>query len=123
MKRSSIWRRPHSDVPQVGRCPLNGVKANHRIATPRAAAALIAAAVALIAADAADAQSIMRSPNLNISSRTPNITARINPNVAGRTTANTATIAGRGANVATTTGNITGRGTIATTNVTNTAVG
>ena len=25
----------------------------------------------------------MRSPNLNISSRTPNITARINPNVAG----------------------------------------
>ena len=102
---------------------MNDVKANRRVATHSAAAALIAAAVALIAADAADAQSIMRSPNLNISSRTPNITARINPNVAGRTTANTATITGRGANVATTTGNITGRGTVTNTNIANTAVG
>jgi hypothetical protein len=107
----------------VRRCLLKGVRANHRIATRSAAAALIAAAVALIASGAADAQSIMRSPNLNISSRTPNITARINPNVAGRTTANTATIAGRGANVATTTGNITGRGTVTTTNIANTAAG
>jgi Subtilase family len=107
----------------VRRCLLNGVKANHRIATHSAAAALIGAAVALISAGAADAQSIMRSPNLNISSRTPNITARINPNVAGRTTANTATIAGRGANVATTTGNIAGRGTVTNTNVANTAAG
>jgi hypothetical protein len=102
---------------------LNDVKANHRIATHGAAAALIAAAAALIPTGAADAQSIMRSPNLNISSRTPNITARINPNVAGRTTANTATIAGRGASVATTTGNIAGRGNIANTNIANTAVG
>ena len=65
----------------------------------------------------------MRTPNLNISSRTPTITARINPNVAGRATANTATIAGRGANVATTTGNIAGRGTITNTGIANTAVG
>src|SRR5258708_4266858 len=127
MKRSSIWRRPRSDVPQVatsiGRCLLNGASANHRIATRSAAAALIGAAVALITAGAADAQSIMRTPNLNISSRPPTITARINPNVAGRTTANTATIAGRGANIATTTGNITGRGNIANTSIANTAVG
>jgi hypothetical protein len=82
-------------------------------------------AVALISPGAADAQSIMRTPNLNIGSRTPNITARINPNVAGRTTANTATIAGRGAAVATTaTGaGIAGRGTVTTTNIGNTAVG
>jgi subtilisin family serine protease len=106
----------------VGRCLLNDVEANHRIATRSAATALVAAVVASISAGA-DAQSIMRSPNLNISSRTPNITARINPNVAGRTTANTATIAGRGANVATTTGNITGRGTVTNTNIANTAVG
>ena len=91
---------------------MNDVKVNHRTVTRSAAAALITAVVALIPAGAADAQSIMRSPNLNISSRTPTITARINPNVAGRTTANTATIAGRGANVATTTGNIAGRGTV-----------
>ncbi|HEV7407590.1 MAG TPA: S8 family serine peptidase [Bradyrhizobium sp.] len=102
---------------------MNDVTANHRIATHGAAAALVAAAVALIGAGAADAQSIMRSPNLNISSRTPTITARINPNVAGRTTANTAAIAGRGATVATTTGNIAGRGNIANTNIANTAVG
>jgi hypothetical protein len=102
---------------------LNGCKSNPRIATRGAAAALIGAAVALISPSAADAQSIMRTPNLNISSRTPNITARINPNVAGRTTANTATIAGRGANVATTTGNIAGRGNITNTNIANTAVG
>ena len=94
-------------------------------------AASIAAAVALIAlnAPAVHAQSIMRTPNLNIGTRTPNITAtpnvtaRINPGIVGRTTANTATIAGRGAGVATTTGNIAGRGSIANTNIANTAVG
>jgi Subtilase family len=104
---------------------LNDSEINRRIAGRSAAAAPIAASIALmlLGAPAVQAQSIMRTPNLNISSRTPNITARINPNVAGRATANTATIAGRGANVATTTGNITGRGNIATTNVTNTAVG
>src|SRR5258708_7363864 len=122
MKRSSIWQRPRSDFRQlamsVRRYLLNDVKANHRIATQSAAAALIAVAAALIAAGAADAQSIMRSPNLNISSRTPTITARINPSVGGRTAVNTATITGRGANIATTTGNIAGRGTIV-----NTAVG
>jgi hypothetical protein len=100
---------------------LNDSGVNRRIAGR--GAALGAAAIALISAGAADAQSIMRTPNLNISSRTPNITARINPNVAGRTTANTATIAGRGANIATTTGNIAGRGTITNTNIANTAVG
>jgi Subtilase family len=99
---------------------LNGCKISHRIVARGAAAALIGAAAALISPGAADAQSIMRTPNLNISSRTPTITARINPNVAGR---NTATIAGRGAGVATTTGNIAGRGNITNTNIANTAVG
>jgi hypothetical protein len=107
----------------VRRCLLNGAGANRRIATRSAAAALIGAAVALTSSGAADAQSIMRTPNLNISSRTPTITARINPNVAGRTTANTATIAARGAGIATTTGNIAGRGTVANTNIANTSVG
>jgi hypothetical protein len=117
MKRSSIWRRPRSDFRQVGQeMLLNCVKANHRIATRSAAAALMGAAVALIAPGAAEAQSIMRTPNLNIGSRTPTITARINPNIAGRAAANTATIAGRGAAVGT--ANIAGRGAVA-----NTAVG
>jgi hypothetical protein len=104
---------------------LNDSEVNRRIAGRGPTAAPIAAAIALIvlSAPAVHAQSIMRTPNLNISSRTPNITAtpnvtaRINPNIAGRTTANTATIAGRGA------GNITGRGNIANTNIANTAVG
>src|SRR4051794_7132775 len=65
----------------------------------------------------------MRTPNLNVGTRTPNITARINPNVAGRAVGTTATIAGRGAAVSTVTGNIAGRGTIANTSVANTAVG
>jgi hypothetical protein len=93
----------------------------------RGAAYLIAAAVPLIwvSASGVHAQSIMRTPNLNISSsRTPNITARINPNVAGRTTATTATIAGRGAAVSvTTSAGIAGRGTATSTNTANTAVG
>jgi Subtilase family len=89
----------------------------------RAAAGLIAVGLALLSSGAAEAQSIMRSPNLNLGSRTPNITARINPNVAGRAVGSTATIAGRGAGVSTVTGNIAGRGTIANTGVANTAVG
>jgi hypothetical protein len=82
----------------------------------RGAMALVAAAIPL-SASAVQAQSIMRSPNLNISSRTPNITVRVNPNVAGRGVTN---VAGRGtvANTA------VGRGTnISTTNIANTAVG
>jgi hypothetical protein len=104
---------------------LKDSEVNRRIVGRSAAAALIAASIALISFDApaVHAQSIMRTPNLNVGSRTPNITARINPNVAGRTTANTATIAGRGASIATTTGNIAGRGNIANTNIANTAVG
>ncbi len=104
---------------------MNDSGVNRQIAARGAAAALGAAAIALIAFDApaVHAQSIMRTPNLNISSRTPTITARINPNVAGRAAANTATIAGRGANIATTTGNIAGRGTITNNNIANTAVG
>jgi hypothetical protein len=110
---------------------LNDSEVNRRIAGRSAAAALVAAAVALIplGAPAVHAQSLMRTPNLNIGSRipnittTPNVTARINPNVAGRTAANTATIAGRGAGVATTAGNVAGRGNIANTNIANTAVG
>jgi len=104
---------------------LNDSGVNRRIAGRSAAAALGAAAIALISFDAPAvyAQSIMRTPNLNVGSRTPTITTRINPNVAGRTTANTATIAGRGAGIATTTGNIAGRGNIANTNIANTAVG
>jgi subtilisin family serine protease len=105
---------------------LNDHEVNRRIAR-RSAAALPIAALALISLSASPvhAQSIMRTPNLNISSsRTPNVTARINPNVAGRTTANTATIAGRGAAVATTTGaGIAGRGSVTNTNIANTAVG
>ncbi len=108
-----------------GGSSLNDSEVNRRVAGRSAAAALIAAAIALIplGAPPVHAQSIMRTPNLNIGSRTPNVTARINPNIAGRTTASTATIAGRGANVATTTGNITGRGTVTNTSIANTAVG
>jgi hypothetical protein len=106
---------------------LNDHEINRRIAGWSAAVVPIAAAIALISlgASTVHAQSIMRTPNLNISSsRTPNITARINPNVAGRTTANTATVAGRGAAVATTTGaGIAGRGSVTNTNIANTAVG
>jgi hypothetical protein len=96
-----------------------------RIATHGAASIAAAIASIWINVPAVHAQSIMRTPNLNISSsRTPNITSRINPNVAGRTTANTATIAGRGAAAAATTGaGIAGRGTVTNTNVANTAVG
>jgi subtilisin family serine protease len=84
---------------------------------------MIAAGVALVMSGAAEAQSIMRSPNLNVGTRTPNITARINPTVVGRAVGTTATIAGGSAAVATTSGNIVGRGTVANTSVANTAVG
>jgi hypothetical protein len=61
-----------------------------RIAVRRAAVALAAAALpfAYFAAPAVHAQSIMRSPSLNIESRIPTINPtvapRINPNIAGR---------------------------------------
>ena len=55
---------------------------NWRIKTRRGALALIAAILPLasFASSAAHAQSIMRSPNLNIQSRMPSI----NPNLGGR---------------------------------------
>jgi len=62
--------------------------ASWRLKAGRAAAALIAAALPFASFDgsAVHAQSIMRSPNLNIAPRTPsvNLTPRINPNIAGR---------------------------------------
>jgi hypothetical protein len=136
MKKSSIWQPPHSELRRrlFKEILVNDHKINRRIAM-RSAAALVAAAIPLIAvgASAVHAQSIMRSPNLNISSRTPNITVRVNPNVAGRGATNVAgrgtianTAVGRGTNVGTTnTANTAvGRGTnISSTNVANTAVG
>jgi Subtilase family len=75
---------------------------NRRVAMRRTAI-LTAAAVPLIwfGASAVHAQSFMRSPNLNISSRAPNITVRVNPNIGSRINPN---IAGRGV------ANIAGRG-------------
>jgi len=94
---------------------VNDHEVNRRIATRTAA--LIAAASIALGASAVHAQSIMRSPNLNVSTRTPNITVRVNPNVAGR---GVTTIAGSG-NIANT---AVGRGVnISSTNVANTAVG
>jgi Subtilase family len=66
--------------------------ANWRMKARRAALPLIAAVLpiaAILGASAVQAQSIMRTPNLNISSRIPSInTVRIDPNIAGRTTPN-----------------------------------
>jgi subtilisin family serine protease len=65
--------------------------ANWPMKARRAALALIAAAlpVGVLGGSAVQAQSIMRSPNLNISSRIPSInTVRVDPNIAGRTTPN-----------------------------------
>jgi hypothetical protein len=65
--------------------------ANWRMKARRAALPLIAAALPLAAlgGSAVQAQSIMRTPSLNISSRIPSInTVRIDPNIAGRTTPN-----------------------------------
>ena len=70
---------------------------NWRRMTRRAALLLAAAVMPLALAPAADAQSIMRTPSLNIPSRTPtinpNIAPRVNPNIAGRVNPN---VAGRG---------------------------
>src|SRR5712672_1475076 len=65
-------------------------RANRRIKTRRAAAALMVAALwfVILAGAAVHAQNMMRSPNLNIGSRIPTInptvTPRIDPNIAGR---------------------------------------
>src|SRR6266849_3967059 len=65
-------------------------RANWRVKTRRAALVLIVAALpfAYFAGSPAQAQSIMRSPNLNIQSRIPTINPtvvpRIDPNIAGR---------------------------------------
>jgi len=65
--------------------------ANWRMKARRAALPLIAAVlpIAALGGSAVQAQNMMRSPSLNISSRIPSInTVRIDPNVAGRTTPN-----------------------------------
>jgi len=66
---------------------------NWRGKTRRAALALTVAALpfAYLGGSAVQAQSVMRSPNLNIQSRIPTINPtvpRIDPNIAGRTTPN-----------------------------------
>src|SRR5712675_615486 len=69
-------------------------RANWRSKARRAALALTVAALPFACLDGAavHAQSIMRSPNLNIQSRIPSINSavmpRIDPNIAGRTTPN-----------------------------------
>src|SRR5882672_1266085 len=69
-------------------------RADWRSKTRRAALALTVAALPFVCLDGASvyAQSIMRSPNLNIGSRIPSINStmmpRIDPNIAGRTTPN-----------------------------------
>jgi len=65
--------------------------ANWRMKARRAALPLIAAVlpIAALGGSAVQAQNMMRSPSLNISSRIPSInTVRIDPNIAGRTTPN-----------------------------------
>jgi len=65
--------------------------ANWRMKARRAALPLSAAVlpIAALGGSAVQAQNMMRSPSLNISSRIPSInTVRIDPNVAGRTTPN-----------------------------------
>jgi len=69
-------------------------RVNWRVKTRRAALALTVAALpfAYLGGSAVQAQSLMRSPNLNIQSRIPTINPtvvpRIDPNIAGRTTPN-----------------------------------
>src|SRR5882724_4676967 len=69
-------------------------RADWRSKTRRAALALTVAALPFVCLDGASvyAQSIMRSPNLNIGSRIPSINStvmpRFDPNIAGRTTPN-----------------------------------
>ena len=66
--------------------------ANWRMTARRAALPLIAAVlpIAVLGVSAVQAQSIMRTPNLNISSRIPSINTvpRIDTNIAGRMTPN-----------------------------------
>ena len=70
-------------------------RANWRVKTRRAALALTVAALpfAYVGGSAVQAQSIMRSPNLNIQSRIPTINPtvvpRIDPNIAGSTNSRT----------------------------------
>jgi Subtilase family len=71
--------------------------ANWPMKARRVALALTALALpaSYLAGSAVQAQSIMRSPNLNISSRIPSInTVRVDPNIAGRTTPNLRTSPG-----------------------------
>src|SRR6266581_6918639 len=69
-------------------------RVNWQVKTRRAALALTVAALpfAYLGCSALQAQSVMRSPNLNIQSRIPTINPtvvpRIDPNIAGRTTPN-----------------------------------
>jgi subtilisin family serine protease len=76
-------------------------RANWRMKTLRAATALsaVASLFAFLDAPALHAQSIMRTPNLNIESRVPTINPtvapRIDPNIAGRTGNIAATTVGR----------------------------
>src|SRR6266576_3182862 len=69
-------------------------RANWRVKTRRAALALTVAALpfAYLSCSALQAQSVMRSPNLNIQARIPTINPtvvpRIDPNIAGRMTPN-----------------------------------
>ena len=90
-------------------------RANWRMKTRRGAVLLATAAAlfALLDVSPASAQSIMRTPNLNIGSRIPTInptvTPRVNPNIAGRATniaGRTNSIAGRTTNFAGRTNNI-----------------
>ena len=74
-----------SSIPQTRGLMVHD-RVNWRSKTRRAALALTVAALPFVYLDGASvyAQSIMRSPNLNIGSRIPSI----NPNIAGRTTPN-----------------------------------
>src|SRR3981081_2947001 len=105
MKRSSAlpWLRSKSQPEQVSRVDgcARGPMVNHRDANRRAggraAVPTLIAAVQLVClgglldgflgAPAAHAQSIMRTPSLNIAPRVPTITpsaaARVSPNIAG----------------------------------------
>jgi Subtilase family len=90
--------------------------ANFRIRAGCAALAAAVSALICLAGTAADAQSFMRSPNLNIAPRIPtihpNIAGRVNTNVAGRVNGaniSSTNVAGRvnGANISST--NVAGR--------------
>jgi hypothetical protein len=61
---------------------LNDSEVNRRIAGRGAAAGLLAAGVILLSFTPADAQGLMRMPNFNVGSRTPNIIPRMNPEAA-----------------------------------------